>query len=70
MLNVTGPKNTVDGFETPSRAQAVEDRRLLSSMRTGTIEIEEAIKQSREAIAFARDAIVLLDRLQGPQISD
>jgi hypothetical protein len=33
-------------------------------MRTGNIEI----KQSREAIAFARDAIVLLDRLQRPQI--
>jgi hypothetical protein len=68
MLNVTGPNNAVDGFETPSRAQAVEDRILLSSMRTGNIEIKKAIKQSREAIAFARDAIALLDRLQRPQI--
>jgi hypothetical protein len=74
MLNVTGPKNAVDSFETPSRAQAVEDRILLSSMRTGNIEIKKAIKQSRAAIAFARDAIALVDRLrdhyQGPHSLD
>jgi hypothetical protein len=69
MLNVNGPKSAVDGFE-PSRAQAIEDRRLLSSMRAGTVEVKEAINRSRKAIAFAREAIALLDKLQSPQISD
>jgi hypothetical protein len=48
----------------------VEDRQPLTLLRRLIIEIEDSIAQSREVILSTRDAIELLERLQGRQFSN
>jgi hypothetical protein len=48
----------------------VEDRQPLTLLRRLIIEIEDSISQSREVILSTRDAIELLERLQGRQFSN
>jgi hypothetical protein len=47
----------------------VEDQQPLTLLRRLIIEIEDSISQSREVILSTRDAIELLERLQGRQFS-
>jgi hypothetical protein len=48
----------------------VQDQQPLTLLRRLIIEIEDSIAQSREVILSTRDAIELLDRLQGRQFSN
>jgi hypothetical protein len=48
----------------------VVDERPLTLLRRLIIEIEDSISQSREVILSTRDAIELLERLQGRQFSN
>jgi hypothetical protein len=67
ILTENGPANAVDGVETPF--QAIDDHELLCCMRRSILEIREA-GRSFEAIAFARNAIAFLDRLQIDRSAD
>ena len=53
-----------------SQPVRVEDQRQLMLLRRLIIEIEDSIAQSREVILSTRDAIELLERLQGRQFSN
>jgi hypothetical protein len=48
----------------------VVDEQPLTLLRRLIIEIEDSISQSREVILSTRDAIELLERLQGRQFSN
>jgi hypothetical protein len=48
----------------------VEDQRPLTLLRRLVIEIEDSIAQSRDVILSTRDAIELLERLEGRQFSN
>jgi hypothetical protein len=48
----------------------VEDQRPLTLLRRLVIEIEDSIAQSRAVILSTRDAIELLERLEGRQFSN
>jgi hypothetical protein len=48
----------------------VEDQRTLTFLRRLVIEIEDSIAQSRAVILSTRDAIELLERLEGRQFSN
>jgi hypothetical protein len=48
----------------------VEDQRPLTLLRRQAIEIEDSIAQSRAVILSTRDAIELLERLEGRQFSN
>jgi hypothetical protein len=48
----------------------VEDQRRPTLLRRLVIEIEDSIAQSRAVILSTRDAIELLERLEGPQFSN
>jgi hypothetical protein len=52
------------------RTRPVEDQQPLTLLRRLIIEIEDSIAQSREVILSTRDAIELLERLQGRQFSN
>ena len=47
-----------------------QDQQPLTLLRRLIIEIEDSINQSREVILSTRDAIELLERLQGRQFSN
>jgi hypothetical protein len=49
---------------------AVEDQQPLALLRRLAIEIEDSIAQSRAVILSTRDAIELLERLEGRQFSN
>ena len=51
------------------RELTAQDREPLTLLRRLIIEIDDSINQSREVILSTRDAIELLDRLQGRQFS-
>ena len=48
----------------------VEDQRPLTLLRRLVVEIEDSIAQSRAVILSTRDAIELLERLEGRQFSN
>ena len=48
-------------------ARAIEDQQPLTLLRRLAIEIEDSIVQSRAVILSTRDAIEILERLQGRQ---
>jgi hypothetical protein len=48
----------------------IEDRQPLTLLRRLVIEIEDSIAQSRAVILSTRDAIELLERLEGRQFSN
>jgi hypothetical protein len=48
----------------------VQDQRPLTLLRRLVIEIEDSIAQSRAVILSTRDAIELLERLEGRQFSN
>jgi hypothetical protein len=48
----------------------VEDQRPLTLLRRLVIEIEDSIAQSRAVILSTRDAVELLERLEGRQFSN
>jgi len=48
----------------------VEDHQTLNLLRRLVIEIEDSIAQSRAVILSTRDAIELLERLEGRQFSN
>jgi hypothetical protein len=48
----------------------VEDQQPLNLLRRLVIEIEDSIAQSRAVILSTRDAIELLERLEGRQFSN
>ena len=54
----------------PPRGWSVEDQQPPTLLRRLIVEIEDSIAQSREVILSTRDAIELLERLQGRQFSD
>jgi hypothetical protein len=49
---------------------AVDDHRALTLLRRLVVEIEDSIAQSREVILSTRDAIELLERLEGRRFSN
>jgi hypothetical protein len=49
---------------------AIDDPQALTLLRRLVIEIEDSIVQSREVILSTRDAIALLERLEGRQFSN
>jgi hypothetical protein len=49
---------------------AVEDQQPLTLLRRLVVEIEDSIAQSRAVILSTRDAIELLERLEGRQFSN
>jgi hypothetical protein len=51
------------------RRLAVDDQRALTLLRRLVVEVEDSIAQSREVILSTRDAIELLERLEGRQFS-
>jgi hypothetical protein len=52
------------------RRLAVDDHRALTLLRRLVVEIEDAIAQSREVILSTRDAIELLELLEGRRFSN
>jgi hypothetical protein len=52
------------------RELTAQDQQPLTLLRRLIIEIEDSIAQSREIILSTRDAIELLERLQGRQFSN
>jgi hypothetical protein len=57
------------GSHADFREWPVKDQQPLTLLRRLIIEIEDSIAQSREVILSTRDAIELLERLQGRQFS-
>jgi hypothetical protein len=51
------------------RGWTAQDQQPLTLLRRLIVEIEDSINQSREVIVSTRDAIELLERLQGGQFS-
>ncbi len=54
----------------PPHGWSAGDPQQLTLLRRLIVEIEDSITQSREVILSTRDAIELLERLQGRQFSD
>jgi hypothetical protein len=54
----------------PPRRLALDDQRAVTLLRRLVIEIEDSIAQSREVILSTRDAIELLERLEGRRFSN
>ena len=52
------------------RESTAQDQQPLTLLRRLIIEMDDSIAQSREIILSTRDAIELLERLQGRQLSN
>jgi hypothetical protein len=52
------------------RWSAIDDQEALTLLRRLVIEIEDSIAQSREVMLSTRDAIEILERLEGRRFSN
>jgi hypothetical protein len=66
----THGRSSFSEFPFPLHEWPVEDQRPLTLLRRLVIEIEDSIAQSRAVILSTRDAIELLERLEGRQFSN